>query len=178
MGQRHLRYLKEYRRSTYITLLSSGRLNAYLANIGLEDLEHNALQLVTYINTDRVCAKEMVLLPEQTCPEHRHPLFGDSPGKEEAFRCRFGTVYLYVEDEPTPRPRTTPPQADKAYYTAFHEIILTPGKPYTIPINTRHRFQAGEKGAMVSEFSIPSFDEKDIFTDPRIRHIPEIAKKA
>ena len=32
-GQRHLRYLKEYRRGTYITLLSSGRLNAYLADI-------------------------------------------------------------------------------------------------------------------------------------------------
>ena len=33
MGQRHLRYLKEYRRATYITLLTSGRLNAYLADI-------------------------------------------------------------------------------------------------------------------------------------------------
>ena len=32
-GQRHLRYLKEYRRATYITLLTSGRLNAYLADI-------------------------------------------------------------------------------------------------------------------------------------------------
>lgn len=32
-GQRHLRCLKEYRRATYITLLTSGRLNAYLADI-------------------------------------------------------------------------------------------------------------------------------------------------
>lgn len=32
-GQRHLWYLKEYRRATYITLLTSGRLNAYLADI-------------------------------------------------------------------------------------------------------------------------------------------------
>lgn len=32
-GQRHLRCLKEYRRATYITLLTSGRLNAYLAEI-------------------------------------------------------------------------------------------------------------------------------------------------
>ena len=32
-GQRHLRYLKEYRRAIYITLLTSGRLNAYLADI-------------------------------------------------------------------------------------------------------------------------------------------------
>lgn len=33
-GQRHLRYLKEYRRTTYITLLTSGRLNSYLTDIG------------------------------------------------------------------------------------------------------------------------------------------------
>lgn len=32
-GQRHLRYLKEYRKVTYINLLTSGRLNAYLADI-------------------------------------------------------------------------------------------------------------------------------------------------
>ena len=32
-GQRHLRYLKEYRRITYTNLLTSGRLNSYLAAI-------------------------------------------------------------------------------------------------------------------------------------------------
>ena len=32
-GQRHLRYLKEYRRITYLNLLTSGRLNTYLSDI-------------------------------------------------------------------------------------------------------------------------------------------------
>ena len=32
-GQRHLRYLQEYRRLIYINLLTSGKLNAYLADI-------------------------------------------------------------------------------------------------------------------------------------------------
>ncbi len=32
-GQRHLRYLREYRKVTYTNLLTSGRLNAYLAEI-------------------------------------------------------------------------------------------------------------------------------------------------
>ena len=32
-GQRHKRYLKEHRRATYTTLLTSGKLNAYLAEI-------------------------------------------------------------------------------------------------------------------------------------------------
>lgn len=32
-GQRHLRYLKEYHRATYANLLTSGKLNAYLAEM-------------------------------------------------------------------------------------------------------------------------------------------------
>ena len=32
-GQRHLHYLKEYHRLTYINLLTSGRLNEYLAAV-------------------------------------------------------------------------------------------------------------------------------------------------
>jgi D-lyxose ketol-isomerase len=57
----------------------------------------------------------------------------------------------------------------------FHELILDPGEQYTIPPNTLHWFQAGDQGAIVSEFSSISRDDIDIFTDPRIRRIPEIA---
>lgn len=32
-GQRHLRYLKDHHRATYATLLTSGKLNGYLADI-------------------------------------------------------------------------------------------------------------------------------------------------
>ncbi len=32
-GQRHWRYLKEHRRATYAALLTSGKLNSYLADI-------------------------------------------------------------------------------------------------------------------------------------------------
>ena len=32
-GQRHKHYLKEHKRTTYITLLTSGKLNSYLADI-------------------------------------------------------------------------------------------------------------------------------------------------
>ena len=33
LGQRHLRYLKQYHRVRYYILLTSGKLNSYLANI-------------------------------------------------------------------------------------------------------------------------------------------------
>ena len=80
-GQRHLRYLKEHRRNTYTTLLTSGRLNPYLADIDKQAQERmerlteqmkraqgvteqlkaeNALEWVQRINNIRACAKEII----------------------------------------------------------------------------------------------------------------------
>ncbi len=80
-GQRHLRYLKEYHRNTYTTLLASGRLNTYLADIDKQAQERmerlteqmkraqgvteqlkaeNALEWVQRINNIRACAKEII----------------------------------------------------------------------------------------------------------------------
>jgi len=88
-------------------------------------------------------------------------------GKEETFRCRAGTVYLYTPGAPTPQPAARVP-ADGAF-TAWHEIVLTPGMQYTIEPDTLHWFQAGDDGAIVSEFSTQSRDDLDVFTDPRIQ---------
>ncbi len=142
-----------------------------VADFGLGTLRDTGLQILTYVNTDRVCAKELVLTPYQTCPEHRHPAIGGHPGKEETFRCRWGTVYLYVDGEPAARPAVAPPEGT---YTVFHEIILRPGEQYTLVPDTLHWFRAGSEGAVVSEFSTRSYDEGDIFTDSRIRRTPEI----
>ena len=80
-GQRHLQYLKEYRRITYLNLLTSGRLNAYLADIDRQAQERmerlteqmkqaqgiteqlkaeNALEWVQRMNNIRACAREIV----------------------------------------------------------------------------------------------------------------------
>jgi len=48
------------------------------------------------------------------------------------------------------------------------EIVLFPGDQHTIPPDTLHWFQAGDEGAVVSEFSTRSRDETDIFTAPQI----------
>lgn len=144
-----------------------------VADLGLGELEETGLEIVVYVNTDRVCAKELVLFPHQTCPEHRHPPFDGTPGKEETFRCRKGTVYLYTEGPPTPNPVCRPARAAKGAYTVWHEIILRPGDQHTIMPDTLHWFQAGPEGAIVSEFSTTSRDDLDIFTDPEIVRIPQ-----
>jgi len=70
-----------------------------VADFGLGDLERWGLQIVVYVNTDRVCAKELVMFPGQECPEHRHPPVDGGPGKEETFRVRRGSVRLWVDGD-------------------------------------------------------------------------------
>ena len=80
-GRRHLDYLKQHRRVTYINLLTSGRLNSYLADIDRQAQERlerliegmkqaqgiterlkaeNALEWVGRMNNIRACAREIV----------------------------------------------------------------------------------------------------------------------
>ena len=80
-GQRHLQYLKEHKQLVYINLLTSGRLNEYLANV-VEQAENmfsrlvkeyadrqgvteqlkteNQLLGVQKMNSIRACAREVV----------------------------------------------------------------------------------------------------------------------
>jgi D-lyxose ketol-isomerase len=130
-----------------IVLTPDERESIEIVDFGLGDFERTGLAILVYVNTERYCAKELVLLPHQLCPEHRHPPVGDDPGKEETFRCRTGQVELNVAGE---------------------TISLSPGEQFTIPPDTLHWFRAGPDGAVVSEFSSRSRDETDVFSDPRI----------
>src|SRR5262245_2743372 len=145
-----------------IVLTDEERDTIEVADFGLSRLEETGLQLLVYVNTDRSCAKDLVLRAGPTCPEHRHPPFDGTPGKEETFRCRSGLVYLYVEGEPTSEPSCAPPPGA---YTVGREIELRPGEQHTIPPGTLHWFQAGAEGAVVTEFSSASRDDLDEFTD-------------
>jgi len=144
-----------------------------VADFGLNDFEQTGLIEVVYVNNEWYCAKALVLAPAQTCPEHRHPPIAGAHGKQETFRCQWGRVYLYVDGVPAQVPRRRPPHGSEAYYTVWHEIELGPGGQHTIPANVLHWFQAGEKGAVISEFSMASKDDTDVFTDPRIRWEPQ-----
>ena len=80
-GQRHKRYLKEHKKAVYITLLTSGRLNSYLADIEEQAQERferivdqmkqaqgiteqlkaeNQMEWVVRMNNIQMCASEAV----------------------------------------------------------------------------------------------------------------------
>ena len=145
-----------------------------IADFNLDDFESTGLGVLVYVNTDRCCAKELALWPRQTCPQHKHPPVAGQPGKEETFRCRWGTCYLYVPGEKLGEPKATPPRGREHTYDIWHEIVLEPGDQYTLAPGTWHWFQGGDQGAVVSEFSTSSTDEADVFTDPDIARIAKI----
>jgi D-lyxose ketol-isomerase len=169
------RQARDYLTRAGIVITPEESSNIEVADFGLDELDSTGLELVVYVNTARVCAKELVLFPRQTCPEHYHPPVEGEPGKEETFRCRWGEVYLYVPGEPTEQPKARLPKGRENTYNVWHEIVLRPGDQYTLPPNTPHWFQAGDEGAVVSEFSTKSRDESDIFTDPQIQRAPKVA---
>ncbi len=175
--QRNLRRrLGEIFDAAHVVLSPAERDGMELADFALGNFERQGLGVVVCVNNDRYCGKELALLPGQTCPEHRHPpvTLPDGradPGKRETFRCRHGVVYLFVEGERTANPACRPPATSAGHYTVFHQIELHPGGQYTIEPGIKHWFQAGDDGAIVTEFSSPSRDELDIFTDPNIRRV-------
>ena len=80
-GQKHLRYLKEYRKGLYLDVLTSGRRNSYLADIEEQAQERfetlveqmkqaqgiteqlkaeNTLEWVGRMNNIQACAREIV----------------------------------------------------------------------------------------------------------------------
>ena len=146
-----------------------------IADFGLGEFTTQGLGLLTYVNTERYCAKELVLFAGQTCPQHRHPAIGGRRGKEETFRCRAGSVRLFLPGEPTPPNGIRLPEGSEQWYTVWREVSLQPGEQYTIPPDTWHWFQGGPDGAVVSEFSSSSRDEFDVFIDPRVVRVPSDA---
>ena len=156
-----------------IALTEQERGAIEIADFGLGDLERTGLEIVIYVNTDRYCAKELILFPRQTCPQHRHPPVGADPGKEETFRCRRGLVWLYVEGDPTPISRRGRQRAARTTIRSSTKSRCFPAISTRSPPNTLHWFQAADEGAIVSEFSSTSRDEFDIFTDPRIVRVPK-----
>jgi D-lyxose ketol-isomerase len=155
------------RAGIFITEEEKGRTEIVDFNLG--QFEQTGLGVLVYVNTERCCAKELALWPRQTCAQHRHPDVAGRPGKEETFRCRWGTMYLYVPGPAAAQPKARPPAGRAHTYDVWHEIVMRPGDQYTLAPDTWHWFQGGDEGAVVSEFSTASTDENDLFADPDIR---------
>lgn len=150
-----------------IVLTEKDKASITAADFGLSRIMEEGVQILTLFDTDRMAAKILVLLPNQTEPEHWHPPVGDDPGKEEVIRGIWGDLTFYVPGEDTMHVGFIP-EGKEDYYTMRNEIVIEPGDQLVLPPGTKHWFQAGERGAVMYSFSTKVTDLMDRFTDPNI----------
>ena len=134
-------------------------------DFGLKNFAEEGVVLLDLLRTDRVRVTLLVLLPDQTLPEHLHPSYDAEPGKEESVRLLFGRVRIGMPGEPN-YPGIRFPGGKEAYYTARHVVELNPVEQFTVPANTRHWFQAGSEGAVMLAVQNRVNEDFNQFSDP------------
>ena len=90
-GQRHLRYLKEHRRVRYANLLTSGELNAHLADDGGLRRHQQDRQAVSLLYVQK-CPQEKVCQEDRQQVLHRGPcgqrVFENADRGENPLHCQ------------------------------------------------------------------------------------------
>ncbi len=99
------------------------------------------------------------------------------PGKAETFDIIYGDGSFFLPGEETKCPRYSIPKSQYQYVENKHEIYLKASEQLKLPPNTPHSARAGPRGMVAIEYSMPSRDEADIFTDPRIKRKVEIIER-
>ena len=90
-----------------IILAEEEKKNLEITDYALGDAAATGTEIIIYVNTERCCAKEMALLPFQTCPEHRHaPIAEAIPARKKLFAAGLARCFYMwmVSRLPTRRP--------------------------------------------------------------------------
>ena len=146
--------------------LTKNELESMEANdFGLNNFDEEGFFLIDLLRTDRVRVNLLILLPNQTLPQHLHPSYENERGKEETIRVLYGETKVYVEGEQNNTKIKIPYNKD-LYYTSRHEIHLNTGEQYSVKPNTKHWFQAGSQGSVNIAFQNRVNEDYNIFYDP------------
>ena len=162
-------------RQTGMTITDAEADSIEVVDFGLSNLEKEGVQVLTLVQSERISVKVLVMLPNQTEPEHWHPPVDDDPGKEETIRVIAGTVYFYVAGEDSLQEGFIVEGKDDCY-TMRKEIIMMPGDQLTLAPGEKHWFQARDDGAVMYSFSTIARDALDRFTDPDIVRITKVVE--
>ena len=101
-----MKYTKESLLPLYLDLvqkanfpLTGEELKSFVVNdLGLDNLEEEGFGLIDLLRSERVRVNIIVLLPNQSLPEHLHPAYENERGKEETIRVLYGIRFSIDED--------------------------------------------------------------------------------
>jgi len=114
---------------------------------------------------------EIYLLPGQMIVEHRHNVVAEGPAKMESWHVRHGLVHTFGEGEPTQNLpcRLPESQLQANGITARRCYTLREGEIGTLNrITAPHFMIAGSKGAIVTEYGTPHYDDALEFTNKTV----------
>jgi D-lyxose ketol-isomerase len=167
-----MNYTKESLLPLYLDLiqkanfpLTDEELKSLVVNdFGLDNLEEEGFGLIDLLRSERVRVNLVVLLPNQSLPEHLHPAYENEKGKEETIRVLYGTTRVFIEGEPDTEINI--PKGKEQWYTALKRIYLKVGEQFTVPAQVKHWFQAGENGSVNIAFQNRVNESHNVFYDP------------
>jgi D-lyxose ketol-isomerase len=140
----------------------------HVTDFGLGNLLREGLQELTLFSTDRIEVRVLVLLPDQTYPEHWHPAIGSSPGKEVTIRVIDGSVRLYLPGGSETKSLLIP-AGKEAWYSSRAEVLLGPGDQLTIAPATKYWIRAEHSGSVMYSFTAAAPGILDQFSDQNIQ---------
>ncbi len=142
------------------------------SDFGLGHLETEGLAFIDILRSERLRVTLLILLPDQTLPQHVHPPYKKETGKEETLRVLYGQTKVYIPDDNNNNADVRIPHGKDAYYTARKEIALLPGQQFTVKPNIEHWFQAGPNGAVNICFQNRVDETLNLFFDPKSTGCP------
>lgn len=145
--------------------------NLAVNDFGLGRLREEGFAFIDILRSPRIRITLLVLLPNQTLPQHLHPAYENEPGKEETLRVIYGSTKVYTKGEQS-NPAMRIPSGKDPYYTARQEVALTAGQQYTVPPTIEHWFQAGPEGSVNICFQNRVDETKNLFYDPKSSGCP------
>jgi D-lyxose ketol-isomerase len=147
-----------------LVLTENERTQLAINDLGLGDINKEGFAFVDILRTQRLRITLIVLLPNQTLPQHVHPPYEGEIGKEETLRVLYGHTKVFVEGE---SPTTAEiPEGKEQYYTARQEFALDAGEQYTVLPGIKHWFQAGPEGSVNMTFQNRVDETRNLFDDP------------
>ena len=148
-----------------VSLTPSELQNLRVLDYGLGHPRVEGLQNITLLVTERLEVKVQILLPGQTVPEHLHPPYDHTDGKEENIRVVRGSLRVYLEGPDTMREGVLP-AGKGAWYTVRNERILGPGQNISILPGRYHWFQGGSQGVVALSFYTRADNTRNRYRDP------------
>ncbi|NJL31709.1 MAG: D-lyxose/D-mannose family sugar isomerase [Phycisphaerales bacterium] len=139
-------------------------------DFGLGDIRKEGFAFIDILRSPRLRITLLILLPNQTLPQHMHPSYDNEQGKEETIRVLYGMTKVYVAGNATKD--IAIPKAKESYYTAKQEVALNVGQQYSVQPGTEHWFQAGPQGSVNICFQNRVDETKNIFSDPASQGCP------